>query len=46
MTSFIKKTGLLIIMAITTTHIMAQKKIVQTAHSLTHILNKDKNEKS
>lgn len=31
MTRFIKKTGLLIIMAITTTHIMAQKKIVQTA---------------
>ena len=31
MTGFIKKTGLLIIMAITTTHIMAQKKIVQTA---------------
>ena len=31
MTSFIKKTGLLIIMAIATTHIMAQKKIVQTA---------------
>ena len=31
MTRFIKKIGLLIIMAITTTHIMAQKKIVQTA---------------
>lgn len=31
MTDFLKKTGLLIIMAITTTHIMAQKKIVQTA---------------
>lgn len=30
MTRFIKKTGLLIIMAITTTHIMAKKKIVQT----------------
>lgn len=31
MTGFLKKTGLLIIMAIATTHIMAQKKIVQTA---------------